>query len=290
MRWFLISLFCISGLIVNAQDWIIKTSGDTIHCKIVEVDGLQITFLVPPKRKKHVLSQTQIERYEITDKETLLPDWAQEEPKLSSSSFPVDGNEKKDKSSNKGFRIGTVIGFSYLLAPVSDNTPSSLVKHTKKLKAGFNVKADVLYFLGSYFGMGPKYSLFKSHASTSSYPGFSAFTFTNDLTLHLIGGHFTSRFSSKNKAFRFMGGISVGYARYQDKYANGFQSSTLTADAFGFSLDFDLDIRLYKSIYFGITLDFIDVSLSENSYGKGQNGEPNDLTRVDLSGGLRVYL
>ncbi|MFT6028078.1 MAG: hypothetical protein ACI8P5_002359, partial [Bacteroidia bacterium] len=69
------------------QDWIIKTSGDSIHCKIVEVDGLQITFLVPPKRKKHVLSQTQIERYEITDKETLLPDWAQEEPKKSPNSL-----------------------------------------------------------------------------------------------------------------------------------------------------------------------------------------------------------
>lgn len=290
MRWSILILICVTSLAANAQDWIVKTSGEKINCKIIEDDALQLTFTIPPKKRKYYLPKSEIERYEISNIETLLPKWAIEQPKLSINSYPVGGDGKKAENRDKGFRIGLVVGFSYLLAPVSDATPSYLEEHVKRLKSGFNVKADVVYFFGKYFGMGPKYSVFKSRASTKPSSGLSYYTYTNDVALHFVAGHFTSRFMSRNRGFRFMGGVSIGYISYRDKHDNGFRSSTLTAETFGFSLDFDLDFRIYKSLSFGVALDFINAVLSEDSYHGTQNGEPNNLTRVDLSGGLRVYL
>lgn len=290
MRWLVIFVFCSIGLSANAQDWIIKKTGETINCKIVDADALQITFTIPPKKKKYILPKSEVERFEISNMETLLPEWAIEKPKLAINSYAVGGDGKKAENRDKGFRVGIASGFSYLLAPVSNDVPSRLVEHVKKIKTGYNVKADVLYFFGRYFGMGPKYSVFKSKASTTPNTGYYFYTYTNDVALHIVGGHFTSRFSSRDKAVRFMGGVSLGCVSYRDRFSDGYRSNTLTADAFGFSLDFDLDFRVYKSLYFGVTLDFVDVTLSENSYGNGQNGEPNNLTRIDLSGALRVYL
>ncbi len=272
--------FC--ALNAKAQDVIVINSGDTIICNIISVETTGLLYKELDSNETKLMPKEVVVSYEIH-----LDEFIPTEVEL--PTFKKTPKVKRSKNRDKGAKFGLGAGYTYMLAPISSNTPKSLESYARNTKSGYNIKVNVSHFFGRYFGLGVKYSFVQLKGEMEINQAWWQILYKHNIKMHFAGAHFTSRFSSKKKGVRFLPGISVGFIEYNSK----MQSATtnhFNARTFGLGVDFGLDLKLHRSLYFALGLDFMVAFLNENSYYGSQTGGNNNLTRMDVSGGLRYYL
>lgn len=285
MRCLIVILLCFFSLTLHAQDWIVITSGDSIKCKIWAVDDGQIVYQTPDETRPQILPIELVADYLIYVPKT-YPEF---KPDPLSDLQP---NDIKKESSNKGLRIGLMAGYTYMLAPISKDTPTKLKSYAKKSKSGYHMNVDLSYFFGKYFGLGIDYSHVGLKGHSETFGGyFSGYRYEHDIKIDYWGIRPMARLASKDNAIRFLPGIGIGYVNYITKVANGYNSTkNLRAGTFGIEVHLNLELRIAKGFYTAFAVNLMTALVTSDSYFGSDRGDPNNLTRLDASCGIRYYI
>ena len=171
------------------------------------------------------------------------------------------------------------------------------------MKSGFNLKADIMYFFGKYFGIGAKYTQTNFRAKTDRVSGYTPIgypyygTVSDNINLHFIGLHPTARFGSSDGGARFLLGITMGYLDLTNNSEVGYPF-TLKGNAFCFSADISLEIKLVSRLYLGVGVELAGATIAKYDYDDGRRQgtltfdrkNQDNLFRFDFNGGLRFHL
>ncbi len=285
--WLLVICLVFTGVSLKAQDWIVINSGDTISCKIVSVDETLLHFVTPPDSSVTDIPLELVNSYEIyvPSKDSLF----QPDPLAD-----LENLNKPSGNKNKGLRINFCFGYTYMLAPIAEDSDQAINRYLKKSKSGININASILYFFGSYFGLGPKYSFVNLKGKSDVLSGFfGSYYYQHHIQMHYVGGQFCSRFATRNNGFRILPGLSLGYMAYKAQISENFftgQPEYAYARTFGVSTSVSADIRLIRGLYFGFDFEVLISSIQDNSFVGENVAESNNLSRIDLDIGLRYYI
>jgi hypothetical protein len=295
MKWFGLLLLCYLSVNANAQDWIVIKSGDTIYCHILSVNEINIQYKTTSSEPPRSIAQEIVESYRRAELEYF--------PSRILSDKDYTKLKKVLRIDKKGLRFGFGLGYTYRLASAPEGSSPAIQEHIKKMKSGFNLKADVIYFFGKYFGLGAKYTYSNFRAETDRFSGYTPLgtpyfgTISDNIRLHFIGLHPTARFGSSNGAARFLLGITMGYLAVTNNSKVGFPF-TLKGSAFCFSADMSLEIKLIPRLYIALGVELAGATISKYDYDDGfrqgtltfDRKNQDNLFRFDFNGGLRFYL
>lgn len=301
----LLPLFLLLFFSAKAQDIIISTKKDTIHCKIVSISNERILYEV--MNNEHSITGmfiplAQVEEY--------------------SRSHPLEKETRKakrerPKPENPFFwelKMGGSVMPWYL-----DNFQSSsfLPDYYKQLKTGIHINASANYMLNYFLGLGVSYSFFKSGTSGSIpgeyYPSMFLIEsekyqlFTNYLGASVI---FQQHLDVQRKLI-IREALSAGATFVRMEYQNTYPGITqtgytdisnnmlLTGNSFSGKLGFAVEYKLLANVSVGLGGDFIWCKLKKASLeSKGTNtnyysindqelSNPMTLSRIDYSFVLR---
>jgi hypothetical protein len=295
MKWSIFILLCFVGLSANAQDWIVIKSGDTIYCHILSVNETNIQYKTTSSEPPRSVVQEIVESYRKAELEYFPSRILSEDNYLKL--------KKGKRNRDKGLRFGLGVGYTYRVAKAPEGSSAAVQEHIKKIKSGFNVKADILYFFGRYFGLGAKYTFSNFRAETDRVSGYTPLgapyfgTVTDNISLHFIGLHPTARFGSSSGATRFLLGITIGYLAVKNLSEVGYPF-TLEAGTFSLSADLSLEIKLIPRLYLSLGTELALAFISKYDYDDGfrqgtftfSGNNQDNLIRVDFTGGIRFYL
>lgn len=200
------------------------------------------------------------------------------------------------------FRFTLSGGYSYRLGKIPENFPAETKSYMRKLKSGFNVSADALYYFNETFGAGAKYSRFQrnhSDVTTINYGGGTMRTNVADnISINFIAATFATRVFNFKKTNSFHANLSVGYLGYKDKGFVYRDHMTLTGGTVGFGWDMGYDIRISRKLSAGAQASLITGKLSsvtrEDASGRStitlKDDQKENLSHVNLSLGLRLNI
>ncbi|HVI44219.1 MAG TPA: hypothetical protein VM802_05100 [Chitinophaga sp.] len=201
------------------------------------------------------------------------------------------------------FRFAINGGYSYRLAKISPDLNSEARNYFKKLKSGFNVSADVLYYFNESLGAGIKYSRFqtsKSDVLLVDVPnsGRMRTTVGDNMAFNFFAATFATRFYNKKQTNFFYANLSLGYLNYYDDGWVHIQKAKLTGGTVGFGWDLGYDVRITRRLSAGAQLSLISGKLSsitrEDGYGRTkvqlEGDQKESLSHLNISAGIRWNL
>lgn len=204
----------------------------------------------------------------------------------------------------QNFRLSIQGGFSYLTAATSSSVPAFMKSYVDELKSGMHWGASLSFFFNENIGVGARYSSFNTSnvfngqiVITNTTTGQSRVGgMSDDVTVNFIGPEFCTRFYTANNKFCFLFGLAVGYLDYKN-HAMLIDEFTFTGNTIGYGVHAGVDYVFDKNIGVGISVSTCNGSLSSmvQDDGKTQQkvvfrtGEYENVSRIDISGGLRFY-
>lgn len=269
-----------------SQDLIVTTEGDSINCQInaIKKNNFYFTF-------KH---KAEIRETFIPTKEVV----SHQKNYYSESIIPV--NYKSKSVDYSRVRFGLDYGYSHRTAKVSPNVPRDLQAYVKDLKRGFNLGADLHYFVSEPVGIGIKYVHNQSSNSLNGIyieddQGNRRYgTLSDDITITFVGVSLSSRVQNANKTNAFLFGFAMGKMNFRNNF-RVVESYVMTGSCFGTSLDLGYDIATSKNFAIGVKLSLIGGVLTNYVLNDGfsstrvtlDKSEYESLSRIDLSVGIR---
>lgn len=211
---------------------------------------------------------------------------------------------KKLLSVRKNFRISVQGGFSYMTAATSSSVPSFMKSYIDELKSGGHWGASAAYFFTENLGAGVRYSQFHTQNTfngqivvTNTMTGMSRIGgMSDDVTVNFVGPEFYSRFYTGNNKFCFLFSLAFGYLDYKNE-AMVIDRYTFTGNTLGYGMHAGVDYVFDKNIGLGIAVSTCNGALSSMQRDDGvtkqtitfRSGEYENVSRIDISGGLRFY-
>ncbi len=272
---------------VTAQDLIVTTQGDSLNCRVTRLaaDFVYFTFLHENEVRKTILPKKQVRS-------------------LKMNFFPVPeipAGEIRKPDDRRKLRAGLHGGWSRLIAPVNTNVSHELQGHIKGFRSGYHLGADFTFFPAESFGIGVKYSLFRTgHESDNLYVTSPKTGQTgtgkikDDITLHYIGPSLCLQTSSVRQKVNVIAEISMGYLSYTNK-AVVIDPFTLSGGTLSGSLALGADFRIREGLAAGFYISYTSGLFGQIRYDDGlyrrtivlAKDNPENLTRIDLSLGIR---
>ena len=274
---------------IHAQDLIVTKENDSLNCKITKIktDNIYFTFMHKDEIRSTLLPMNQVKFHQYNYFKTSV----------------VPADKVIDTQKYNHFRIAVNGGWSYRLAKIAGNNEPEIQQYQKELKSGYNFGADLTYFISETFGVGFKYSNFKSTNSMDdiylTFPnGYTEYgKMSDNISINFIGPFFSTRFMNANKKNAFLLNFGIGYMGYNNEAVlisnYSFKGSTL-----GISWDAGYDIGLTENLSLGVQFSFLQGTLMEYELSNGvitetiklDNDNYESLSRIDLSLGLRYNL
>ncbi len=286
----LLCIFSIATLF--SQDLIITNDGDSLNCKITQVDAENIYFTLHQKEeiKNNILNKSQINKFAYNyfqNYESSYNSVKPNKPKFSCFDIYVNG------------------GFSYLTSPISDKSPEFLNDFYKELNSGNHFGGGIGIYFFENIGIGARINQFKSSKIYEKQIGITNLqtgirkegTLSENIKTIFIGGSINTRIFDANKKNSFTANISFGQISYKNEgeYVYHFEEE---GKCFGIQADFGGDFNLNENISFVVQISYLKGALSEvteefngvkqtlkfdkeNKYG---------MNRIDISAGFKLKL
>lgn len=248
-----------------AQDLIVTEAGDSLNCKITQIEEgmLHFTYLRNGSKQKTLIGTNQVKEYRYgyyTASE--IPEQMQE------NGFPQ-------------FRIGVSGGWAYMIARISDQVPASERQYIKDLKSGFFLGGDFAYFFPSEYGIGLQESFFKSKSAI------------NDMSVNYIGPAMYQRVVLPDETIVFVSSLSFGLVSYNSQFFNNIVTMTGASLGMDVGVGFDFMLNDHMALC-------LETSLMFGSFGKMkvksqgteeivELSENENVSRIELGIGLRFY-
>lgn len=285
-------LTCCFAQFSVGQDLLISTSGDTLNVDLEKIQNGYIHY------KQQGRSET--ERFPVNRVFLYSTDFFKA-PIQQQVTQPKDSDAIASKPSMNWptIRIAAQGGWSSLIGAIGEDVSPVEKEYLQKLKKGMNLGAGIDIFFHEYIGIGLGYNWFNSTSAIQNayvddnYVG----TIEEDITVQFIGPRILGRFSFAKEKATVIVHVSGGQAWYKNNvfYAGSY---VLKSSNFGGSVGAGLDYRLDESFAIGIDANLFAVLLKNFEAGTAgsnytvqyQPEAANNISRVDLSVGLRWYL
>jgi len=277
---------------VFAQDLIVTTDNDSINCKVNKVDQDNVYYTITSKSSVIAL---------VNVKTCLYSYFKQRLPVIPATTPEQDesyreSSVQEDDEYFKRFRFAINGGPGYRTYSVGDGLTSDLKDYYTKLKLGYQLECDAIYFFSAKRGAGLKFSYFNTSQSIDKNiwlfsNGFlTQGKYAEDIMIFFAGPVFSTRINTPGSLNTFLFNVSVGYIFYKDELSS-ISDYTLTGSTAGFTIDLNYDRVISKRLSVGLLASVTNGSLSkitETSSSGSQSYYWNEgLTRVDLGVGLR---
>lgn len=307
----LLPIFILLFFSTKAQDRIISTNNDTIHCAILSINNERILYELKNKDGS------------ITGKFILLSQVAEYSRAHQQEINSKIGKQKTPKpvyTHENPWRFGLNVGVSTMPKYFDHlQSPSTLPGYYSKLKSGFHINTNFHYMITDFFGLGVEYSFLKTSTSGSMVEEYSPSIFLmvsenyrqyiNYLgssvlfQQNLDGGRkliLSESLSAGVLFIRLENQIAYPNVDYSN-YTNLANNSLLTGKSFSAKLGLAAEYRLFQDFSVGLGADFIWCSLKKASFeSKGSNNytssskneelsDPIKLSRIDYSFVLRYH-
>lgn len=288
----LLSLFYTS----KAQDRIITTHRDTIHCRITSIGENDITYKV--KRKDGTMSTKVMPLTQVQEYIGL--------PQLSSYSMSVFKKKKTwinvlDDRWVWGLYVGRSNMPNYF-DHVKFSTP--LPEGYTKLKSGFNFNASSHYMFLSGFGLGFEYSFFYTglNMSTQNEVAPSVFLMTSEKDRQYFNYYGASmllqQYLDAKQKFVLRESISTGvmFARMESEtsmpiltntsYSQLTNNALVTGNTFSLKLGLTAEYRLSQYLWLGLGGGYFGANLHKTNFearsstGESSSGKDQELTNT----------
>lgn len=251
MKLFLILLlFILACFSINAQDLIVAQSGDTINCKITKIKDGYIFYSISEGDmiKRSVISTSDIQYY-------------------------VGGVKKKKVNTETKnvvqvycpvkIEFGMNTGLSHRTTKIWEEISHINSDYTKKLKNGFYMCGQLVYFITNNHGLGIKYSVFKTsnNIDNAEYLDELDYSFrgklSDDIKISFWGVYYSARYLKSNNIF--YANLGLGKMIYKNNFDailwNGYLSGTTIGAHFDIGYDYrilnNLSVGIKVSCYFG---------------------------------------
>ncbi len=268
-----------------AQDLIINADGDSLNVKILNVkeDKMSFVYKKDVRVKNFIVPVFRIKEYQ-------------------KSFYPVAIITEEDLKLTQFNKVSLKVygGYSQLLAKISDQIPAELESYTKDLKSGYHFGGDLGFFWSKTSGMGLKYVIFKTKNEGSYYvnrgfnSGFST-SIKDNITINFIAPTYYAKAILNDNKSAFYTNLSLGLMTYKN-LATLESEYKISSSMLGGSVEIGFDIAILNnlSLNFGtgvVAGAFKNYKIDgiSSDYGNQdvETQNPENLTRLDLSGGLR---
>lgn len=257
---------------LQAQDLIVTTDGDSIHCKITKTtkEYVHFTFKHNDEIRNTLLSVDQIA--------------AKEKDYFEESELPA-GYEYINLFPR--FRFAVDGGWQYRTPKLADDIDPDWQEHFKKLKSGFHYDIQAAYFFTEMMGAELMVSqqLFSNslgHATLSDDNGnyVGSGILKENIAFNYFGTNYLLRFFDSRKKNCWIFAIGLGYMGYTDRVIfDGYQFSKRTAATLGTHMSIGYDIGLSDDLALGFKISTIDGSFK--NYKEIVNGITTNKTMPD---------
>lgn len=207
-----------------------------------------------------------------------------------------------EQRTNQRFIFATSAGFAYRTAPLSDDIFEAHKDYVKNFKTGYNIGAELSYFIKPQWGLGAKFIHFNSintvylNGSSGDGTPTSREKVKDKISINYIGPAFFSRIPFSNDRHIVLGSLGIGYLSYNGISNLTNQPLKTSGGTFGSSLDIGYDYRLVKSLYVGVqlgytvgVLDKVKISQGSNTTNLILEGDDKEgLSFLNIGGGLRL--
>jgi hypothetical protein len=198
------------------------------------------------------------------------------------------------------WRLAVNGGLSWWTAKIPGDAFGEQEKYIKELKSGHLFGADGTYFFNDKYGLGFKFTTFRSDNSLSGYfqidTSIVAGTVSDDLAINFFAPTLWIRYPSRTGMSAFMMGLSIGYVHYVDYGRLVIYDVKISGGSVGLAWDLNYDIGISEHWALGLgaaitmgTLSSIDITSGGSSiHQELPEGSYQGVGHVDLTIGLRL--
>ena len=282
-------LFLVLSLHNYAQDLIVRSTNDSVSCRIDSI-GTEKIYLTIDRRVELI-------RTTVSKESIITYDYG----------YYTRIKEKEDATRAAiralklypKFRIAINGGVGYQIQKINEKLPEKYKEHLDKLKYGYVFGGEFQWFFKKWMGVGVNYQQFGTSTPVdefgvfqkTNYPGIVILS--ESIVTHFIGLGFTNRIFCKEQRHSFLLGYSLGYFAYNNKMTNHYGEYDYKDETMGFSLNLGYDIRFAKNFYLGFKISslfaYIDrveplsFYYSYTNFIGGDSDQKLNLSRVDFT-------
>ncbi len=259
--------------IVLSQDLIVTTTGDSIHCRITEVeeDFIHFTYMQGNEYHQTLIPTDNVKEYRKEYFDTIL--------------VPLDETGITDNGNLIRSRLSA--GGGYQTGRIDPDLPSLLKEYMEELKLGYRLSGEFYIMRKEGFIFGGMLSVFKTRNE------ISLLAVKDDITVLYAGPAAQVEIRSGNN-YTLYTASSLGYLNYHNKAMVDWIDYNFKGSTLGWLSTLRLD--LYLDANYGITLgiDYLWGYLTkftmtwdgESETVELEHGNYEDLSRLDINVGF----
>lgn len=292
--WLFAALNFIAALNSHAQDLIVTTEYDSIHCDIQKVTSDEIYY------KESLNGQWIKKAIPLYRVAAYMYDFGKTEKVSPTRPSPANSRNQNDPSR---FRFAASVGYGYSTASIPANANDFEKEYLKELKSSYTLSADA----GFVFSEAIAANLIYSYFNTSNYRELVQFYNGNqvvhtgplkdDITVQYFAAEFVYRYGVIGPDDAIWLGLSIGYVDYRNDFIY-IETGTLRGGTLGTAFRAGFDYKVDEWFGLGISLGLMSGSLSsvtiETSSGTNSYNLSGDdrigVGRFDASLGLRFFI
>ena len=281
---FVIIIFLLTIGASYSQDLIVTNQGDSIACKITKVSEQYVHFTVYDGTGL-ILTRSRLPLSEVAS-------YSQTEEESEGTPPPEQEVKREDlfvldSYSIPNFRLGINAGFTYQFGGY-DGLPQSYKNQVQTLW-GFGGELDY-FFQSSNVGIGIKYHYTFTRANQDFLLVDGSILELRDelIQFNFLGvSAILRKISADDQAIHFY--VTGGTLLYRSDYLFDGVSFNEEGDTFGGGFGVGYDYRLSERFGVGISLDLLLAQLSQIAFNGNPVNFDFDVSRIDLTVGLRMY-
>lgn len=271
-----------SAQFAHAQDLVVTKQGDSLNVEIIKVTETHLKYAYRTGKKVVRINQPKSEILAFqyiffSEKRTL--------------EYVFDPNDVR-------FRLAFNGGPSWGLDGPPEDASDFFKDYSRRVNSGWFLKGELNFFMKNRVGVGLVYDhfftqesidnvLFIDNVTNDTITG----TLADDVKINYIGPHFTYHVDTGIENFTLFLGGGLGHMWYRDDFLR-VDPFTATARTLGYHLSASADFILMENIMMGIEVSGTFGTLSRTTL-EGNNGtqiltEDNDISRINVSVGLRI--
>ena len=279
---FYFTLFIVSFNIGKAQDLIVTVTGDSLNCKITQVQKEYIFFFYE-REGEIIKSSVPVNVVSYYEKDY----------------YAMPGTSIEKAKNKDKVRFGAYGGFSYMIGKVPVNFDPILQDHLERLKKGFHLGGDVDFLLSKNVAVGVKYSFFMSKDEMNSIM-FSDTAgrqilgkIAENVHIHYIAPNVLVRAGKAMGKVSFVFDGSIGCFIYRNNGTLVQSDFKMKGIALGVSLVPGIELKVSPNfcinLNLGLNLGVMNSSTMEIGGQTSLSNEKENLSRIDVSVGLHWY-
>lgn len=211
-------------------------------------------------------------------------------------------NAYAQKTDLPSFRLTVNGGYSLRLGKVSSQYTGESNDYMKKLKSGFNIGADAIYYFREKMGVGLKYSRFQASNSAvipvMTGSGEMRTNVSDKIGINFFAATFATRIFNAAGTNAFYANVALGYLGFRDNGQVYLNKMVLTGGSLGIGWDVGYDFRITRllsagaqvSLITGQMTSFVKEDASSRVTVTLPEGQRENLSHLNISGGLRLNL